>query len=245
MFALVDGDLRLLAGGLPCSLQRLRLTFEWCNKLGDGGLDALSSALPGTELQLLDLNVRECMRTTARGLAGLLRSLPATTRVLRLCLHSGIDDAGAEVLAESLPPQLEVLRLSFRGCQALSARGSGAIARAGARSDRLRVLGVNLSGCRGLGDPGVEELARHLPQRLEHLSIAIQGCPSVSREGILSLGHAIRERWFAEVDFFSDEGEIHHTQESRRLEQHFAKLALRTGGSRCGTGLSLGAEEKP
>jgi len=131
----------------------------------------------------------------AKGMAedmGLPQTLAADTdcRNLVFSLQGiAVDDAGAMLLAKSLPPNLRSLSLDLAGAP-VGDMALRALAQGLARLQELRDLAVNISGT-GAGDEGFAALVAGLPRgELAKLALRVRET-SIGDSGLRALGGAL------------------------------------------------------
>jgi len=94
-------------------------------------------------------------------------------------------DAAVKVLAESLPPNLVKLKLSFEGCTRLTDVSLRTLATC--MGLPLKNLYLDFVGCENLTDAGLQVLASSLPSTLEELELHFAGCVRLYSPGVRSL----------------------------------------------------------
>jgi len=124
-----------------------------------------------------------------KNLASLVEGRFQAEDALRLNFEHSLstDDAALASLAQSLPRGVRHLALKFEGCS-FSDSGLRSLACSISELPVLQSLALDLTGCLGITDGGVADLAAHFPQSLESLSLDLSYCRIVTDASIAALG---------------------------------------------------------
>jgi len=175
----------------------VRLTFDDCSHLTDGGCQTLIEALPAAGLSRLSLDFNRC-RMEGGAARVLAAKLTAAVRLKRLNLDLNTcrmmpAEAVEEVLVAAGAPGggaadalLEAFSLRVSFCQ-VTDRALAGLAGALRAAGRLRSFALRVEACRALTQEGVCALVAALPVGLDDVELNVQGCTEVSAREVREL----------------------------------------------------------
>jgi len=212
-----DHDLSAVCAKLPPSLETLHLRLWGCMGISDTSMLALASALSGSQLRKLCLEVSGT-DVGEEGLRLLLQALPTTMselqlriahgsqmnavagmthfppylQSLELGLHSAVDEHAA-ALGFALPRGLRLLELDMHNCDRLTDTGVAALTESMGISLNTLSLHLRMSSTSSVSEMVLAPLARRVGQLqlLQSFSLSLMGCGLVSDAGLLRLGSAL------------------------------------------------------
>mmetsp|Transcript_106686 Transcript_106686/g.299756 ORF Transcript_106686/g.299756 Transcript_106686/m.299756 type:complete len:900 (+) Transcript_106686:76-2775(+) len=189
--ALTNDQMRLLADGMPATLQELSLDFDGCIAVTDDGASPLSASLPAG-LRKLRLNFYCCSGLTSRSFLGIAAALPKGLVELVLgcgrCGHA-LSDEVLGALGKALPAALSSFSLDLSNCEAISDCGVEALV--AAMPSQMKELTLRVDNCVALSDRCACAFGAALPLSLLCLSASFDGCSALSDEGLAALAAAL------------------------------------------------------